>query len=373
MVQDLATQWIQAYPCKTKTWHEPQRSLQKFLEPKRNPKVIYTDNSLEFRKACEDLSTGINSLRHKDQKQNGIVVRAVRRVKRWQRLQYCCNQVWMKVGVADSMESYTSLRNVTDLFSDGGTPYERLFGQPFNGPIIPFGSLVEYHPISAKDQSRIHHFWKESLTWIVPRIRSYTRGEFGKVTYWLQTLRSWRRWTHRKSISKRLNAKEVILPKERFLFFQSKMDESKHLEEIRTWEHPPWYGIDQFKERVMLTFLENQKGLFHNLKTHFRMPVKREMTFGPCQETSYTAITLNPESNFSRREKNHSLFHWNTLTYPELLVQIWMSNKRSASMIFGISMDLETCLILGQVWHNLLFWKKNLLKDICGLGEDYTR
>ena len=32
------------------------------------------------------------------------------------------------------------------------------------------------------------------------------------------------------------------------------------------------------------------------------------MIFGPCQETSYTAITLNPESNFTRREKNHSPF-----------------------------------------------------------------
>ena len=30
---------------------------------------------------------------------------------------------------------------------------ERRFGQPFKGPIIPFGSLVEYHPITAKDQS----------------------------------------------------------------------------------------------------------------------------------------------------------------------------------------------------------------------------
>ena len=56
VVQDLATQWIQAYPCKTKTSQETQRSLQKFLEPERNPKVIYTDNSLEFGKACEDLS-----------------------------------------------------------------------------------------------------------------------------------------------------------------------------------------------------------------------------------------------------------------------------------------------------------------------------
>ena len=46
---------------------------------------------------------------------------------------------------ADSMECYTYLRNVTDLLSNGKTPYERRFGKPFKGPIIPFGSLVEYH------------------------------------------------------------------------------------------------------------------------------------------------------------------------------------------------------------------------------------
>ena len=56
VVQDLATQWIQSYPCKTKTSQEPQRSLQKFLSPDRKPKVIYAYNSLEFDKACEDLS-----------------------------------------------------------------------------------------------------------------------------------------------------------------------------------------------------------------------------------------------------------------------------------------------------------------------------
>ena len=48
VVQDLATQWIQSYPCKTKTSQEKPRSLQKFLEPDRKPKVIYTDNSWEF-------------------------------------------------------------------------------------------------------------------------------------------------------------------------------------------------------------------------------------------------------------------------------------------------------------------------------------
>ena len=38
-----------------------------------------------------------------------------------------------------------------------------VFGQPFKRPIIPFGSLVEYHPKTAKDQSRIHQFGKKVL------------------------------------------------------------------------------------------------------------------------------------------------------------------------------------------------------------------
>ena len=40
------------------------------------------------------------------------------------------------------------------------------------------------------------------------------------MTYRSQTLRSWRRWTHRNSYSKRLNAKEVMFPKEKgeFIF-----------------------------------------------------------------------------------------------------------------------------------------------------------
>ena len=43
-VQDLATQWIQSY-----------RVKRKFLDSEENPKVVYTDASLEFGKASEDL------------------------------------------------------------------------------------------------------------------------------------------------------------------------------------------------------------------------------------------------------------------------------------------------------------------------------
>ena len=74
------------------------------------------------------------------------------------------------------MECFTYLRNVTDLLSDRTTQYERRFGQPFKGLIIPFGSLVEYYPISAKRPVKNPSIWIESLTWIVPRIRM-VRGE----------------------------------------------------------------------------------------------------------------------------------------------------------------------------------------------------
>ena len=61
------------------------------------------------------------------------------------------NESW-----ADSTECYCCLRNVQDKLSDGKTHYERWFGMPFSGPVIPFGAMVEYRPVSAKDLSRLH-------------------------------------------------------------------------------------------------------------------------------------------------------------------------------------------------------------------------
>ena len=60
---------------------------------------------------------------------------------------------------ADSMECYCYLRKIQDLLSDGKTPYERRFGVPFYGPVIPFGAMEEYQPISVKDLSRLHQWW----------------------------------------------------------------------------------------------------------------------------------------------------------------------------------------------------------------------
>ena len=231
VVQDLATQWIQAYPCKNKTSQETQRSLQKFLEPERKPKVIYTDNSLKFGKSCEDLSWNhCTSTPHRSET-NGIVERVVRRVKEGTSavlLQSGLNESWW----ADSMECHTYLRNVTDLLSDGKTPYERRFGQPFKGPIIPFRSLVEYHPITAKDQSRIHQFGKKVLPGFFLGYSLYAGGIW-KGDVLIADLEELETMDASEMYSKRLNAKEVIFPKQGEFIFQSQMDESKPLEEIR--------------------------------------------------------------------------------------------------------------------------------------------
>ena len=144
VVQDLATQWIQAYPCKTKTSQETQKSLQKFLEPTRKPKVIYTDNSLEFGKACEELTWNhCTSTPHRSETK-GIAVRAVHRIEEGTSavlLLSGLDEKWW----ADSMVCHCYLRNIQDLLSGGKTPYERRFGTPFNGRVILFGAMLEYH------------------------------------------------------------------------------------------------------------------------------------------------------------------------------------------------------------------------------------
>ena len=167
------------------------------------------------------------------------------------------------------MECFTYLRNVQDLLSDGKTPYERRFGKPFEGPIIPFGSLVEYLPYNCEGSVPNPSIWKESLTWIVPRIRIVG----GYLEGWRTDRRPWGVGDDGRigNLLEKTQCErgDISHGKKENLFFQSQMDELNPLEEIKTWEHPPWYGIDQIEERVTLTFLENQKDLFHNLTTHF--------------------------------------------------------------------------------------------------------
>ena len=192
------------------------------------------------------------------------------------RLQYCCNQIWMKNGGQIPWNAIPICETFTDLMSDGKTLIREAVWKTisrtdhsiwFIGWILPY--LFEG---SVKNPS----IWKESLTWIVPRIRS-VRGR--NLEGWRTGRRPWgvgddgRIWNlFEKTQCKGSNISQRKC-KIHFPVADGRIKISGG--EIRNWEHPLWYAIDQFKERVILTFLENQKGLFHNLKTRFRMPVKR--------------------------------------------------------------------------------------------------
>ena len=182
----------------------------KFLEPTRKPKVIYTYNFLEFDKSCEEFCWNhCTSTPHRSET-HGIAERAVRRVKEGTSAMLLQsgleNERW-----ADSMQCYCYLRNIQDKLSDGKTPYERWFGMPFNGPVIPFGAMVECHPISAKDQSRMHQFGSKVMPGIFLGYALYAGGIW-KGDIVVADIEEMEEMDASELHARRLQAKEVLTP-----------------------------------------------------------------------------------------------------------------------------------------------------------------
>ena len=170
----------------------------------------YIDNSLEFGKACEDLSWNhCKSTPHRSET-NGIAERAVRRVKEGTSavlLQSGLDEKWW----ADSMECYCFLRNIKDLLSDGKTTYEWRFGIAFHGPVIPFGAMIEYHTIYGKDLSRLHQFGPKVLPGIFLGY-ALNAGGVWKGDILVADLEELEQMDASEIHARRLNAKEVLTP-----------------------------------------------------------------------------------------------------------------------------------------------------------------
>ena len=173
VVHDLVTQWIQSYPCKTKTSQETLRSLQKFLELEWKPKVIYTDNSLEFGKACEDLSWNhCTSTPHRSET-NGIAERAVRRIKEGTSAVLLQSSL-MKQWWAGSKACYCYLRNVQDLLSDGE---KQLMNGDLGNSVWVDDRISSYF---CERPVKTPSIWSESVSWNYTLYRHCMRGETWK-------------------------------------------------------------------------------------------------------------------------------------------------------------------------------------------------
>ena len=280
----------------------------KFLQPTRKPKVIYTENSLEFGKYCEELAWNhCTSTPHRSET-NGSAGRVVRRVKEGTSavlLQSGLDNEWW----ADFKECYCYLRNIQDLLSDGKTPHERRFGMPFNAPVIPFGAMVEYHPISANDISILHLFDPKVLPGMFLGYVLYA-GRIWKGDIMIADIEELEEMDASEIHARRLNTKEVLTPMKGDNFIYPVADGTvKTPGGNRRLEPSTLIGRTQTEEKNKIFIEENQKGLLQpHGKTHHGMMVKPKVIFGLSQEISLIAITWNPESNCTCREKNHFLF-----------------------------------------------------------------
>ena len=118
------------------------------------------------------------------------------------------------------MDCCCYLRNVQDLLADGKTPCERRCAEPFNGPVIPFGAMVEYHPISSRDQSRLHQFGKTVLQGIFLGHASIAVGIW-KRYFLVADIEESENMDASEIDQRRINAKEVLTPQRCEYFFPS--------------------------------------------------------------------------------------------------------------------------------------------------------
>ena len=99
-----------------------------------------------------------------------------------------------------------------------------VLGNHFKGPVIPFGSVVEYHLFTGKDQSRIHQFGKKVLPGLFLGYALYAGGIW-KGDALVADLEELETVDATEIYSKRLNAKELIFPKEKEEFICPIADE----------------------------------------------------------------------------------------------------------------------------------------------------
>ena len=137
---------------------------------------------------------------HTDRKQMGLLKE---QCAEWKKapLRYCCNQVWMKNGgqipwnvtpICETIKISCLMRKLQARDVLGNHLKDRSFR------LVPWLSITLL--LRRTSQESINMERKSYLDSSLDTLRS--RGEFRRVTYWLQTLRSWNRWTHRKSMQK---------------------------------------------------------------------------------------------------------------------------------------------------------------------------
>ena len=82
---------------------------------------------------------------------------------------------------------------------------------PFNRPVIPFGAMVEYHPISANDISRLHQIGPKVLPSFFLGFVLYAGGIW-KGDIMVADIEELEEMDASELHARKLNVKEVLTP-----------------------------------------------------------------------------------------------------------------------------------------------------------------
>ena len=351
--QDLATRWIQSYPCKTKTSQQTERSPRKFLVRKAESRLRW--QFFGFLANLVKIYHGI------------IEWYCWKSGTQSKRRNVCCIVAiglgWIMVGWYYGMllPSATCPRPPGRLKNSFWKTIWRTTSRPSDSFLVQWLNIIRFlHETSQGSTNLPRKFYLEYSSDM-----HLSRGEFGKEILWLQTLRNWRTWTRQKIHIWKINAKEVWRHKGTIFDIPSNTWKRKIVRKrpriprnhskAETTRRDWGFQWGNFKANGKSLNWQNQEMRLKLVQGDFIYRHHIELRVPMC------------------RRKKHSLFHWKTLTWPELPIQIWTRCKNNVLIIVGIWTRIEVCQILGKDSQGSFYWKKNLPRDICGPGRRRTK
>ena len=229
--------------------------------------------------------------------------------------------------------------------------------------------MVENHPITAKDQSRIHQFGKTVLPGLFLGYALYAGGIW-KGDVLIADFEELETMDASEIYSKRLNAKEVIFPKQGEFIFpiaDGRIKTPGGDQDLRTSASIRHRTI---RGESHLDFLGESEGSLPPPHDSFPDAGEAINDFWSMSGNFIDRHHVEPRVKlYSPREESFSIplkfIDISSTTHTNLDVK-----QEKCIDNYWISMGQEICLILGQVSLNVLYSKKNLPKDICGPGGD---
>ena len=232
-----------------------------------------------------------------------------------------------------------------------------------------YGAMVEYHPISARDQSRIHQVGKNVLPGIflgyeldagriwkgdilVADLKRL--GKVGRIRYLSSKNQrvssidySKRRWIHipNSRWCSKICQRDLRIPRKHC---KTRIDRKECRFQPRTWR---WTG------RVATDRVNRWRWSRPDFWS-----IQGEFIYRPHNEPRVQVCVPKKE--------NVPYFHWNTLMWPGVVILIWTCCKRNELLECQFE---QTFVRFVEDSRSSLYWKKNLQKDKCGPGDTHQK